>query len=355
MFGQVRAANHGHLRCAARGFRDRGGDVELRSLQYFVTVAEELHFARAAERLHIAQPAVSQQIARLERELGARLLDRSPRHVWLTPSGVRVLEAARETLAAAARVRVVAGEPAARLRIGVASGITARLERGVALLRGADRPVEPVLVDLPTPQRLDAVRNGELDLALVRGPVTTAGVRVARSWSEPLWVVVSDRHPAAGRPAAVLAELDPTGLRLPSRDADPPLHDAITSALRLAGKGPAAGRSVGNVLDVLIEIGADERAWTLLPAEQLAGLASRRVHAIPPAAAPDDAGPDDEGPDDAGPDVAGPDVAGPDVAALRVDGHVVASLTTPDACVASFVAAFADDVSAGFRGAGARP
>jgi DNA-binding transcriptional LysR family regulator len=286
--------------------------VELRALQYFVTVAEELHFGRAAERLNIVQSAVSQQIARLERELGVRLIDRSPRHVRLTAAGARVLEAARETLAASARVRVVAGESAARLRIGVASGLTDRLERGVALLRVAERPAEPELVDLPMPARLDAVRDGDLDLALVRGPVAAAGVRVVRAWSEALWVVVSESHPVADRPVAALADLDHTALRLPSREVDPPLHDAIVAALGRAGVGPSVRPPSGTVVNVLVEIGADRHAWTLLPAEQLAGLGSRRVRAIP---------------------------LDP---ALTIDGHVVASLTTPDICITSFVKAFAD-------------
>jgi DNA-binding transcriptional LysR family regulator len=282
--------------------------MELRHLRYFVTVAEELHFGRAAQRLRIVQPAVSQQIVRLERELGVRLLDRTSRRVRLTPAGERVLAAARETLAAAARVRVVAGEPAAVLRIGVASCVTGRLDRALSRLGDGERPAEPELVDLPVTARLDAVLGGELDLALVRGTVASTALTVVRAWSEPLHAVLGRAHPAAGKPAVGLADLARHGLRLPARDSDPPLHDAILAALPLAPVRPPAG----DMLHVLFEVGRDPEAWTLLPAEQLAAARSERLLQLP--------------------------LTPP----VTVDGHVVTSRATPESCVASYVAAFAD-------------
>jgi DNA-binding transcriptional LysR family regulator len=96
--------------------------MELRQLRYFVTLAEELHFGRAAEREHIVQSALSQQVQRLERGLGVRLLERSTHHVSLTAAGAVFLVEVRQILAhvdRAAGVARTAVGAAATLRVGI--------------------------------------------------------------------------------------------------------------------------------------------------------------------------------------------------------------------------------------------
>ncbi|GAB3152934.1 LysR family transcriptional regulator [Amycolatopsis stemonae] len=251
--------------------------MELRALRYFVTVADELHFGRAADRLHIAQPAVSRQIARLERELGVRLFDRSPRRVRLTEDGHRVLVAARETLVAADRVRVAATPRAGVMRIGTATGqFTARLERGIDALREQAPAFDVVLVDLPLPARLNALRQGDVDLALARGVRGAPGLRVLPTWTEALFAVVSTRHSAAGRAAVGWAELADGPFRT-ATDHDP----SVVGAVREAGVQARPGRRAGTVGDTIVEVGSDPRSWTVLPADQVAELRSARVRAIP--------------------------------------------------------------------------
>src|ERR1700677_2997693 len=100
--------------------------MEFRQLEYFVAVAEEANFTRAAARVHISQSGVSAQVARLERELGTALIDRSARTATLTAAGGAVLDHARHALASAAAerqtVQEINGLLRGRLRIGMVTG-----------------------------------------------------------------------------------------------------------------------------------------------------------------------------------------------------------------------------------------
>lgn len=242
-----------------------GWAVELRQLRYFVTVAEELHFGRAAERLDIVQPAVSQQVSRLERELGVRLLVRTSRRVVLTSDGTRLLTEAKAALAAVDRVTTVAAALAAgrsaTLRLGTSAGTGDRVRRGIAALRATTPDLGIELVSGTTTELVSAVRSGALDLALVRGAAPRTGLRVVELWREPLVAILPADHPASAAPAVSVAALADLPLRLPRHDTDPGLHNAVIDAFRAAGVTPTLGRPVTSAEATTVEIGVGEPAW----------------------------------------------------------------------------------------------
>ncbi|MEU7061458.1 LysR family transcriptional regulator [Streptomyces sp. NPDC046197] len=253
--------------------------MELRQLTYFVTVAEELHFGRAAERLHIVQSAVSQQIQRLERELGAELFDRSPRRVRLTGAGERLLPEARAVLAAADRARAAVAPPPG-LRIGTSTGLGAHLDRVLAAFaeRAPDVPVE--LFSLPVAERLDRVAAGQLNAAFVRGAEPPPGVRVLPLWSDPLVAALPAGHPLAARPEIDLAELAGLPLTLTQRRNNPALVDLVVGACHRAGFEPPPGPVSGSLQDTLATIGT-RPLWTVVYAAHARVLHSPRVAFVP--------------------------------------------------------------------------
>jgi DNA-binding transcriptional LysR family regulator len=253
--------------------------MELRQLTYFVTVAEELHFGRAAERLHIVQSAVSQQIQRLERELGAELFDRTPRRVRLTAAGERLLPEARTVLAAADRARAAVAPPPG-LRIGTSTGLGAHLDRVLAAFarRAPDVPVE--LVSLPTAERLAQVVGGRLDGAFVRAVEPVPGVRVLPLWPDPLVAALPATHPLAGRPEIGVEELAGLPLTLTEQRNNPALVDLVVGACHRAGFEPSPGPVSGSLQDTLATIGT-RPLWTVVYAAHARVLHSPRVAFVP--------------------------------------------------------------------------
>jgi DNA-binding transcriptional LysR family regulator len=189
-----------------------GARPEVRQLEHFVAVAEELNFTRAASRLHIVQQALSKSVAQLEARLRVRLLDRSTRQVSLTPAGKDFLERAREALAAvdqavASAERHATGR-AGSLRVGLCA--TGGLELTPLLLgayaeRYPDIEVQVRRFDFDDPRA--GTGDGTTDVAIVRPPFTDDELELLEVGREPRCVVLPARHRLAGRASVSFAEL----------------------------------------------------------------------------------------------------------------------------------------------------
>ncbi|WP_407838710.1 LysR family transcriptional regulator [Streptomyces sp. DSM 116496] len=184
--------------------------MELRTLRYFVAVAEELHFGRAATRLHMSQPPLSRAIKRLEGDVGALLFARSPIGVTLTPVGAVLLDEARALLDHADRVRarVSAAADGATLTVGILGDGT---DPGVARLAAAYRRAHPGIdirireTDLTDPTC--GLRSGLVDVALTRAPFDETALTVRTLRADPVGVVLRADDPLARCDRLRLADL----------------------------------------------------------------------------------------------------------------------------------------------------
>jgi DNA-binding transcriptional LysR family regulator len=215
--------------------------IELRQVQYFVVIAEELSFRRAAERLFISQPTLSHQIAKLEKMLGIRLLDRDRRHVALTDAGAVFLEQARQLLyqadQAVAHARWVGGLRSAGLRIGYAT----RDSRTVRRLLEAFRQDHPgVWLDeqeLDTAAQVEALNAGTLDVGLVYPPVDDS-LAVEPVSSQELVVAVPGGHWVAQLEEVPLRELAGERFLMPRHRSWSRHYGYVTTLCQLAGFEP---------------------------------------------------------------------------------------------------------------------
>ncbi|MER6847598.1 LysR family transcriptional regulator [Streptomyces flaveolus] len=187
--------------------------MDLQQMRYVLAVAETASFTRAAERCHIVQSALSHQVARLEKELGARLFERTSRRVRLTAAGEAFLPAARQALEAAERARaeVAAATGEIRGRLTVGSIPTVAAVDLPAVLRDYRRRFPQVRISLragSSERLVEQVRDGTLDAAFLG---VQPGFRLEGVHDEEL---AHGRHVAVVAPDHPLAAADEVDLQL---------------------------------------------------------------------------------------------------------------------------------------------
>ena len=230
--------------------------MEIRWMQTFVAVAEELHFGHAAERLHIAQPAVSQQIQNIEADLGVQLFRRDKRSVELTPAGQAFLEPCRKALEAIDTASLIARNSASGetglVRIGfsawltsdyltILSSLLAKKYPGITYRIGASQAADAMQHD---------VRDSKLDIAVLAGPITEASLSKMVLPPQRLGVVIPKGHPFEKKKEVPVAALrDQPMIALPANPGFN-VRNAVYNACKEAGFAPRIDMEISDGLSV---------------------------------------------------------------------------------------------------------
>ena len=254
-------------------------DLNLQRARCFQVVAEELHFGRASDRLHLAQPAVSRHIKVLETELGVILFERTSRQVALTRAGRLFLKDITPVLSeadAAIRNARRSSRSHQTLIVGFMAGTTVAAAVRKTLLSHSDATIE--LHQLEWMNQASALRDGTVDVALVRFPIDTTALRVETLYTEPRGALLPADHRLAGKDHICLSDI-----------ADEPVvrhrHGGIwddywTVSPRPDGTTPATGATVVTIAEKL-EIVASGAAITFLPQSAAAAYHRRDVVWVP--------------------------------------------------------------------------
>ncbi|MER5779366.1 LysR family transcriptional regulator [Streptomyces sp. NPDC002039] len=242
--------------------------VEIRELEVFLALAQELHFGRAGERLYVSQSRVSQLLRSLESRIGAPLVERTSRRVGLTPLGERFLAELRPAYDAL-RATVDDARAAARgmggtLRIGFQGTVDDHL--GQAIARFGDRYPDCAIdiVEIPLSDPFGPLRRQEVDCAVVLLPVSEDDLVLGPAFSrQPQTLAVSVRHPFAARDTLSAEEL--ADCRLIGIDGNAPAYWRRAQAPdRTPGGLPVpAGPSVNTLQEGLSLTAADRGAMLL--------------------------------------------------------------------------------------------
>lgn len=243
--------------------------IELRHLQYFVAVAEELSFARAAERLHISQPPLTRQIKKLEDEIGVQLFDRTTRGVQLTDAGQVYLEEARNILSQVQKGVGVA-QRASRGEIGQlvvgfeASSAYDVLPRSLNIFKDRFPNVDISLKEMRTDDQAQALSEYRIGVGFILPPLQDQTLACETILREPLVVAINSSHPLATQKEVHIKDLASEAFVLSSRSKRCGLYDQVLSVCSHAGFRPKVVQEA-NEMQIMLEFIASGIGLSLLP------------------------------------------------------------------------------------------
>ena len=215
---------------------------ELRRLRYAVAVADELNFTRAAERLGVSQQVLSEQIRRLEDELGLQVFDRTTRQVRVTSHGRQILDEARAVVGAADalrdRARRLASAQAGVVRLGYSRSTAFDTAPLVSAVTEARPELRVEVREVPGRQLPQAVRDGVVDVALSRWADDTDQLFAHTLRRLRSGVILRAGDALAGRAEVALGDLAGRSLVMHRREDAPARHDATLAACAEAGVEP---------------------------------------------------------------------------------------------------------------------
>lgn len=237
--------------------------MNLRQLEYFVAVAEELNFRRAASRLHIAQPSLSEQIKDLETGLQVQLFDRSVRPVGLTAAGRRLLQDAHDHLARLDQTTRAVGRASrgqdGDLRVGfIHGGLYSLLLSALTDFRQRRPHVDLILQQLSAGEQIRALRERRVDLVVARvmEPQFDHDVVVQRIRDELMMAIVPADHPLAAAGAVAIGDLANDAFVMFPRRLEPLTFDRYVRACLSAGFSPRIDHEVTDAMTQALAVAA---------------------------------------------------------------------------------------------------
>ena len=235
--------------------------MELRDIEIFLTLAEELHFGRTAERLRVSQARVSQSIKQQERRIGGALFERTSRSVRLTPLGERLrarLDAGYgEIMAALDEASATARGQVGTLTLGTFDAHTQEITAVLDLFRQRHPQCELRMREILPTDPFGGLRSGRMDVGLLWLPVREPDLAVGPElFTEPLMLAVAPDHPLAGRDHVEMEDLGDYPVVYPDGPVPDYVWEAHTPSVTPSGRPIRSGLTVVTLAEAFAAISA---------------------------------------------------------------------------------------------------